>query len=69
MARQKVRDKKGRFLSKNVKTRLENLKKKKITWRDGRRVVDLRCLADNLGECSNDRCGALQDLRNIVEES
>ena len=37
-------------------------------WREGRRVVELCILAENLAQCSAEGCDLLQDLRNTVSE-
>ena len=38
-------------------------------WYDGRRIVELRTLADNLAECSGKMCELPQDLRNVERET
>lgn len=37
-------------------------------WREGRRVVELCILAENLAQCSAEGCDLLQDLRTTVSE-
>ena len=39
-----------------------------VRWKDGRRIVELGCSADNLGNCGAVGCDLLQDLRNTVGE-
>ena len=39
-----------------------------VSWRDGRRIVDLGELADNLRRCSGGDCDRVQDLRNTISE-
>lgn len=44
---------------------------KNICWGDGRRLVELKVLAEALGSCDNkeDNCTARLDLRNCVQET
>lgn len=39
-----------------------------IKWCDGRRIIELKILADALGECSANNCKQLLDLRKIIRE-
>ena len=43
--------------------------KRSLQWNEGRRIVELSTLANNLSECAANGCNLLQDLRNIVGES
>ena len=40
-----------------------------IEWKDGRRVVELDTLAENLGKCTGEGYELLQDLRGTVSEN
>ena len=40
-----------------------------ISWKDGRRVVELDVLAQGLSKCIRDECKLQLDLRNVVSET
>ena len=40
-----------------------------ISWNEGRRIVELKVLAEGLKECGEDDCNERLDLRNIVGET
>ena len=39
-----------------------------VKWCEGRRVVELGCLAESLGKCKNTECTRVLDLRNTIIE-
>lgn len=39
-----------------------------VCWNEGRRVVELGVLAENLGTCRGEGCYLMQDLRNTISE-
>ena len=46
----------------------DGVEENQVSLVDGRRIVQLDLLAEDLGNCCDKDCGALLDLRNIIHE-